>query len=68
MFFLFFAVDPPKIPANGKAAKNKKAIILKMIKPLRSLRLCGEYIAGVENPATYSTAQLENFHPPLFQL
>jgi len=34
IFFLFFAVD--------RAAKNKRALFLKIIKPLRSLRLCGE--------------------------
>jgi hypothetical protein len=44
MFFIFSAVDPPKI-----------------IKPLRSLRLCGEKIHVIENPDTYLTAKLANF-------
>jgi len=49
-------------------AKDAEMFFLKIIKPLRSLRLCGEYIALVENPDTYSTAQLDKFRPPLFEL
>jgi hypothetical protein len=52
-FFLFFAVK--------RTAKNKRVICLKIIKPLRSLRLCGESIHLVENPDTYLTAQFEKF-------
>ncbi len=34
---------------------------LKIIKPLRSLRLCGEQIDLIENPDTYLITQLETF-------
>jgi len=33
----------------------------KIIKPLRSLRLCGEFKNLAENPATYLPAQVEIF-------
>jgi hypothetical protein len=31
-----------KYRRTGRTAKNKRALFLKIIKPLRSLRLCGE--------------------------
>jgi hypothetical protein len=34
---------------------------MKIIKPLRTLRLCGEKIHVIENPDTYLTTQLETF-------
>jgi hypothetical protein len=52
-FFLFFAVE--------RTAKNKRALFLIIIKPLRSLRLCGEQIDLIENPDTYLTVKPDKF-------
>jgi hypothetical protein len=54
-----------KITCGQRGRQRKKTLFLKIAKPLRSLRLCGESIHLVDKPDTNLLAQLDYYSAPI---